>query len=51
MTLEDGPPDDAENIAVGNRKPPRVTRLQRAGAAILPVALGGVIAKRPMRPF
>jgi hypothetical protein len=29
MTLEDGPPDDAEDIAVGYRKPPRATRFTK----------------------
>src|SRR6267142_1993597 len=29
MTLEDGPPDDTEDIAVGYRKPPRVTRFTK----------------------
>src|SRR5258708_10083462 len=29
MTLEDGRPDDAEDIAVGYRKPPRVTRFTK----------------------
>ncbi len=29
MTLEDGPPDDAEDIAIGYRKPPRVTRFTK----------------------
>src|SRR5258705_13717568 len=29
MTLENGPPDDAEDIAVGYRKPPRVTRFTK----------------------
>jgi Family of unknown function (DUF5681) len=29
MTLEDGPPDDAEDIAVGYRKPPTTTRFTK----------------------
>jgi Family of unknown function (DUF5681) len=29
MTLEDGPPDDAEDIAVGYRQPPRATRFTK----------------------
>jgi Family of unknown function (DUF5681) len=29
MTLEDGPPDDAEDIPIGYRKPPRVTRFTK----------------------
>jgi hypothetical protein len=29
MTLEDGPPDDAEDIAVGYRKPPSATRFTK----------------------
>src|SRR5258707_9794082 len=29
MTLEDGPPDDAEDVAVGYRQPPRVTRFAK----------------------
>ena len=29
MTLEDGPPDDAEDIAVGYRKPPTKTRFTK----------------------
>src|ERR1700676_165949 len=29
MKLEDGPPDDAEDIAVGYRKPPRATRFTK----------------------
>src|ERR1700726_1345519 len=29
MTLEDGPPDDAEDIAVGYRKPPSAMRFTR----------------------
>jgi Family of unknown function (DUF5681) len=29
MTLEDGPPDNAEDIAVGYRKPPRATRFTK----------------------
>ena len=29
MTLEDGPPDDAEDIAVGYSKPPRATRFTK----------------------
>ena len=29
MTLEDGPPDDAEDIAGGYRKPPRATRFTK----------------------
>jgi Family of unknown function (DUF5681) len=29
MTLENGPPDGAEDIAVGYRKPPRATRFTK----------------------
>src|SRR5258708_1038367 len=29
MTLEDGPPHEAEEIAIGYRKPPRATRFRK----------------------
>jgi hypothetical protein len=36
MTLEDGPPDDAEDIAVGYRKPPRATRFTKGRSGYPP---------------
>ena len=50
MMSGDSPPDDPEKGDVGYRKPPRATRFTKGRSGNPAVVLGGVIAKRPMRP-